>query len=122
MTQQQQPTILNYTAQKLISVQYDDSPEAVHHFPSCGVARVEEQQTVMGRLGRYALRSVHYKEIVGLPEPQPETYLIVSIVVAQVNARLATPRKDLIYPDSGTSCTRDTESGQVVCVTGFLQL
>jgi hypothetical protein len=91
-------------------------------FPSVGVARVEEEQLVVGNVEGFEIRQTIYKEIVGLP-PQSsagEVHYIVSMVVAQANARSREPRTDLLSPDTGKSCLRDAK-GAIVAVTGFLE-
>jgi hypothetical protein len=99
-----------------------EEPEAEDvKLPSMGVARVEEEQTVVDNVAGYEVRKTVYKEITGLPEPEKDTYCVVSIIVAQANARSQQPRRDLFSPDAGNTCVRN-EKGVIVAVTGFVTL
>ena len=88
-------------------------------FPSLGDARVSESTTIINSTDDIELRRVFYKEITGLPEPMPGKMYIVSMVVAQANRRSLYPRKDLVSPDTGSTCLRN-EKGQIRAVTGFV--
>jgi len=109
----------NYTSLE-ITVRRNDGTFVT--FPSMGVASVTEQQHIVGDLDGFEVRKTTYKEIVGLP-PQSEdrsvTY-IVSMVVAQADAKLANPRNDLLSTDSGRSCIRGPD-GRITAVTGLLE-
>jgi len=54
-----------------------------------------------------------YGEVEGLPEPQPNTYYIVSIIVAQA---LRGERDDLLYPDTGPGSVCRDQDGRIVGV------
>lgn len=88
-------------------------------FPSLGVARVTEEQSMRSKVENIELRETKYKEITGLPEPSTNKMYIVSMVVAQANLRTTSPRVDLVCPDTGRTCLRD-EKGQICAVTGFV--
>lgn len=105
----------NYTPHTII-VKIDDQEFT---FPSCGIARVTEEQAIRSKVGNIELRETKYKEITGLPEPATNKMYIVSIVVAQANLRLTNPRSDLVCPDTGLSCIRG-QNGQILAVTGFV--
>ena len=109
-------TFLNYTPHT-ITVEYPDGTQSV--FPSGGNARVEEEQSVRCTVQGIEIRETRLKGIIGLPEPAPGVMYIVSMVVAQANARTETPRTDLVCPDTGRSSLRD-EKGQIRAVTGFV--
>ncbi len=85
-------------------------------FPSRGVARVSENNTIVaeGR-GATGIPCVvkSYDKIEGLPEPQPGTWYIVSMVVFE-----RTDRTDVISPDSGETAIRD-EKGRIIAVSRF---
>lgn len=74
-------------------------------------ARVEDDYQECGSLGPVPLYTVAYGAPKGLPEPQPNTYYIVSLLVAQA----CPERNDLLVP--GPSI-RD-EEGRVVGCTGL---
>jgi hypothetical protein len=52
----------------------------------------------------------------GLPEPIPETYFIVSMVVAQANPH----RRDLISPDTSPAGAIRDEDGKIIGTKGFV--
>lgn len=106
----------NYTPHTIIVKPSEDEQLT---FPSLGVARVTEEQSVRTKINNIELRETRYKEIIGLPESSNGKMYIVSIVVAQANLRSTDPRVDLICPDTGRTCLRD-EKGQITAVTGFV--
>lgn len=54
--------------------------------------------------------------VTGLPDPQPDTLLIVSSMVLDA----AKGRVDLIAPDTGATAIRD-DAGRIVAVTRFVR-
>lgn len=104
----------NYTPHAIVV----QTPDNTFTFQSKGIARVTESQEKVGEHGGFELRKTFYKEIEGLPEPKDGIKYIVSMVVSQANARLCTPRTDLVSPDTGKTSIRD-EKGMIKAVTGF---
>lgn len=104
----------NYTPHTIIV----QTPNETFTFLSKGIARVIESQKTIGHYHGIELRKTTYKDIEGLPEPKDDIKFIVSMVVAQANARSSSPRHDLVCPDTGKSCIRD-ETGAIKAVTGF---
>lgn len=84
-------------------------------YPACKTpARVSFKSLVVGEVDGFLLSKTEYGETVGLPEPAPNTYYIVSMVVKAANS----DRSDLICPDSGRAY-RDSD-GNIVAVPGFI--
>lgn len=92
--------------------------------PSGVVARVEVTMApisavpvmVDGELVEIPVNRAFYGEVVGLPDPQPNTFFIVSSMVLQA---LGWGRLDVIAPDtSPTGAVRDG-SGKITAVRGF---
>ena len=54
-----------------------------------------------------------YGEASGVPDPQPDTIFIVSMLVAQ-----QLKRPDVVSPDGGRDAVRN-DAGQIVAVRGF---
>ena len=80
--------------------------------PSGSVARCESKashETIHGV--RFARTT--WLGVFGLPDPEPDTIFIVSMLVAQ-NVR----RPDVVSPDSGRDAIRN-EAGQIAAVRGF---
>jgi hypothetical protein len=93
-------------------------PSLDHDFESKGNARVEEHSEDVSNHNGHIIRRVIYGDIIGLPEENENVKYIVSWFVINANNFSKNPRKDLIRPDSGLSCTKD-ERGFVYSVTGF---
>lgn len=50
--------------------------------PSGTVARCDQQKLLIGHIGDICLYKTSFGEITGLPEPEEDTFYIVSVVVA----------------------------------------
>lgn len=85
--------------------------KAVTFEPSGKIARVSQRDVRVGSIGDIPLFETYYGMIDGLPEPEQDTYYIVSgLVLAQ-----ATDRDDVIAPNG---FVRDTE-GKIIGCTSF---
>lgn len=80
--------------------------------PSGTVARCAVQSTHEVIDGVRFARTI-YGEASGVPDPQPDTIFIVSMLVAQ-----QLKRPDVVSPDTGADCIRN-EKGQPIAVRGF---
>lgn len=118
--QDEMVTIENYLPMEVSVVDPAATSELLLRLPSKGVARVEEEQRVVAKLNGIEVRETRFGEIVGLPEERAGVYCLVSIVVAQANARLLCSRGDLLCVDTGKSAIRD-EKKQITAVTGFVK-
>jgi hypothetical protein len=110
------PTFFNLTPHTVRVVAQDGSvlmevPAEAHG------ARVSTEQLPIGEIAPGIwLMGIQYGDTQGLPDPQPDTYYIVSMVVAQANPH----RGDLIYPNTGPGgCLRDAH-GQIVGTYNFV--
>lgn len=75
--------VVNLTPHEIV-VFSQDGVELARYPASGTVARVTTSEKVVGELGNVPLVKTEYGEVVGLPEePEPETYYVVSILVAQ---------------------------------------
>lgn len=82
-------------------------------FPSLGLARVSNSFTSFDEDG---ICSVRYGDVQGLPEPEADTFYIVSAMVLA-----ASSREDLVAPATGhPDCVRN-EKGFIVSVPGFVR-
>lgn len=81
---------------------------------SSGVARCAVKNVVVAEIDGIPVSTAEYGDLVGLPEPAPNTIYVVSMLVAQ-----RAGRADCVGPDSGPSALR--ENGQVVAVRGFVR-
>lgn len=108
---------LNYTPHDINIYTSADAAEPVLTLPSQGVARVESTvvqsgMTVIGECD-IPLFQTQFGELIGLPEPCPETCYIVSALVH--NAAKARGRTDTCVPAQQLRGT----SGQVYGCMGF---
>jgi hypothetical protein len=84
-------------------------------FPSEGVARVSSTHTAFDENG---ICSVQFGDVVGLPEQEEGTILIVSAIVAAAAAKAG--RTDVVSPATGhPEAVR--EQGQIKSVPGFVR-
>jgi hypothetical protein len=111
-------TIENYLPME-VSVVDPVTHELLLRLPSKGLARAEEEQRIVAILNGIQVRETRFGEITGLPEEKAGVYCVVSIVVAQANARNLLPRGDLLCVDTGKSAIRDAKN-QITAVTGFV--
>jgi hypothetical protein len=79
-----------------------------HAIPSDGVARVSETRADAGTVGPFAVTTVRYGDVTGLP---PETDGVACVVSAMVKAALPS-RQDLYSPGS---LVRDASGQPVGC-------
>ena len=89
--------------------------ELVEKVPSSGIARVSVRSEIIGEIGGYPISKNFYGEIIGLPEPQPETFYVVSALVAQAAAER---RTDLLVVND---TVRD-EAGRIIGCRGFARI
>lgn len=97
---------------------YDaDGKNIIKTYPASGtVARVKSSTEIVGEVDGIEIVRTTFGEIEGLPNPQPGTIFIVSLLVLQAAAG---KRDDLIGPDTGPgSVVRDAER-QIVGVRRF---
>ena len=92
----------------------NDKNEVIREYTSAGIARAATTAEVVAEVDGIPVRKTVFGEVQGLPDPQPDTFYIVSMVVAQ-----AVRRHDVIAPDSGPTAYR--ENGLIVGVRAFAQ-
>jgi hypothetical protein len=80
------------------------------------VARVKETEIYTETVDGVQVTDIRYDKTLNLPEPEENTYYIVSVVVAYANK----DRNDLVFPD-GLNAYRD-ERGQIVAVPGLRRI
>lgn len=79
-------------------------------------ARVKQRRVKIGEITvngvRIPISRSEYGEVEGLPDPQPDVYYIVSIIVAQALPE----RGDLLVPDTGPGSVCRDSQGRIVGV------
>lgn len=101
--------IINLTPHKVVIVGEDNFP--IIEYPSQGIARVSQLTEPVGTINNVPLFRVSLGDVENLPEPQENTFYIVSRMVAEALPH----RKDLLIP---TELVRDQE-GRVIGCRGF---
>jgi len=83
--------------------------------PSGRVARVKSRQVKVGEVNGIPVYKTEFTDIENLPDPQPNTIYIVSLLVLQACPH----RRDLVAPDtSPQGAVRDPE-GRIIGTRGF---
>ena len=85
--------------------------------PSGTVARVTTQQVDAGTVAGIQVKEQTFGDIVGLPDPQPDTVFVVSAIV--LAAAKAAGRTDVVAPNTANA-VRDND-GHIVSVPGFVK-
>lgn len=104
--------IINLTPHELVI--FNSEGEQIKRIPSSGVVRVKEENTEIGELFGIPIYKKEYTESEGLPDPVPNTYYFVSIIVAQANKN----RNDLLL---SSDLVRD-ENGRILGCKSFAKL
>jgi hypothetical protein len=89
--------------------------ELVETIVSSGTARVSVRSEKVGEIGGFPISKNFYGEIIGLPDPQPGIYYVVSALVAQA----AAGRRDDLLVVNDT--VRDQE-GRIIGCRGFARI
>lgn len=111
-------TVINLTPHAVRVI--GDSGGIVAEFPASGtVARVNSSAEALPSVNGIPVVRTVYCDIDGLPDPQPNTVYIVSIVVAQA---LGSPRSDVYVPDTGPASVVRDGNGQIVGVRRLMRL
>jgi hypothetical protein len=105
-------TILNYTPHTITVLRGD----ITINYPSMGIARVGVRQETAEPINGIPCFHQIFGVVEGLPDPQPDTFFIVS---ALVKGSTFYERSDVIAPDTGKTAIRN-EDGHIVAVCGFI--
>ena len=92
--------------------------------PSGTVARVESGEELISEINGIPVYRTTYGVVTGLPEPEPGTVYIVSIVVLSALKEKGIDRKDVVAPNTNPSkhgAVRDS-AGKIVGVKSFIVL
>jgi hypothetical protein len=111
--------LVNLTPHEIVVYQGDN---VVLRIPPSGrVARVVAKEEIVGVVNGVPLVRTVYGEIQGLPDPQPGTIYIVSLLVLQA---LQGRRNDVVAPNTGPTplgAVRDAQ-GRIIGVRSFVTL
>jgi hypothetical protein len=107
--------ILNFTPHTVRIQLLNAGQIQILEFKSSGIARVTSDHLYHGEVLGIPLHTIKYGTVTGLPDPEPETLLIVSAIVLD-----ALPdRKDLVAPASGHKDVVRVD-GQIYSVPAFI--
>ena len=87
--------------------------------PSGQVARVTTQSVQVDDIDGIPVYEQTFGDIEGLPDPEPGTIFIVSMVVRQAAQKLG--RTDVVSPDTSPSGAIRDEQGRIIAVRGFVR-
>jgi len=103
----------------------DDQNNVIAKIPPSGtVARVETKEELVAEINGTPVYRTTYGVVTGLPEPEPGTVYIVSIVVLSALKEKGIERKDVVAPNTNPSkhgAVRDSK-GQIIGVRSFITL
>jgi len=103
---------------------YDANNVVLRIPPSGQVARVTTREKIIGSVNGVPLVTTEYSAVEGLPDPQPGTMYIVSLIVLQALKSQGITRDDVIAPNTAPTpngAVRDSK-GQIVGVRSFVVL
>jgi len=110
--------IVNLTPHDVVIV--NDNSEEIKRYPASGqVARVNTQAEPIGEVDGIQVVRTKYGDVDGLPDKQPDTVYLVSLVVAQA---LRGSRTDVYVPDTGPGSVVRDDKGQIIGVKRLMQL
>lgn len=118
------PTFINYTPHDIVLFDEEGKIEIDTFKAVKGrEARVSEIDTPLAPINGIGIKQRIYNHILGLPEPQDNTYYIVSIIVLLANRTIndKSRRTDLIAPDTGSGVVRN-EKGVIIGTKNFVCL
>jgi len=112
--------LINLTPHEIVV--FDSSDNVVLRIPPSGqIARVATHEKVVGSVNGVPLVTTEYGAVEGLPDPQPGTIFIVSLLVLQA---MAGKRKDIVAPNTAPTplgAVRDAQ-GRIIGVRSFVTL
>lgn len=82
-------------------------------------ARVAQTYDNLAPVAGFTVVKSVYGEVTGLPDPHPDTYHIVSLLVAQALQAQGIVRNDILVPDTGAGAVRN-DSGTIIGTTRFM--
>lgn len=100
------------------------SPHGILELPPSGsLARVRTHSTPIGEAAGVQIVSHDYEDVSGLPEPQPNTLVVVSSIVLNALKEKGCKRKDVVSPDTSPvgGAIRDAK-GRVQGITRLVGL
>ena len=99
-----------------IAVYAQDKVTVLHRIPSSGLCRVTTDEQIVNDIGGVPVVKTQYLDVQNLPDPQPNTYYIVSIIVLQA---LDGSRPDVIAPNTSPNGAVRDDKGAILGCTGF---
>jgi len=125
MAEKSQATVklVNLTPHEVVV--YDAAGNVVLRVPPAGrVARVATREELVGSVNGVPVFKTTYTEVEGLPEPEPSTVYIVSLLVLQALQAHGIKRGDVVAPNTSPTpngAVRDAQ-GRIIGVRSFVVL
>ena len=115
--------LVNLTPHEVVV--YDASGNVVLRVPPSGrVARVATREEMIDRINGIPVFKTTYTEVEGLPDPEPSTVYIVSLLVLQALQAHGIQRSDVVAPNTSPTpngAVRDAQ-GRIIGVRSFIVL
>jgi hypothetical protein len=84
--------------------------------PSGKIARVATDSRIIGKVDNIPVRKTVYGEIIGLPDPRPNTIYLVSTVLLMALKEKGIHRPDVLSPDTTSDSAVRDEQGRIIGV------
>ena len=102
---------------------FDDGGNIILSLPPSGeVARVASNRELVGHLGPVPVFKTVFGDVVGLPDPRPDTVFVVSTLVLSALAQKGVTRDDVVAPDTSPQGAVRDDAGRIIGVRGFQRL
>ena len=123
MAERKEVKLVNLTPHEVVVL--DDANNIVLRVPPSGkVARVATKEELVGTVNGVPVFRTTYGAIEGLPEPEPGTVYIVSLLVLQALQAHKIKRDDVVAPNTSPTpngAVRDAQ-GRIIGVRSFVVL
>lgn len=106
--------MVNLTPHNIV-IMREDGKEKMTIPPSGRIVRIKADQKIIGEVNGIPIVKTTFRDIEGLPEPEPNTVFIVSSLVAQA----IKSREDIVAPDTTPQGVVRNEKGQIIGVKRF---
>jgi hypothetical protein len=115
--------LVNLTPHEVVV--FDANNNVIAKIPPSGtVARVVTREKIVGSINGIPVVATEYGDIDSLPDPQPNTVYIVSLLVLQALQARGERRSDVVAPNTAPTplgAVRDSQ-GRIIGVRSFVTL
>lgn len=110
--------VINLTPHDVVIVDADGAE--IKRYPTAGpMVRVNTLDVPLESVDGVSVVRTEYTDVTGLPDTQPNTVILVSVLVAQA---LKGSRADVYTPDTGPKSVVRDDQGRIIGVQRLMQL